>query len=94
VVARLGGDEFAVILNNCDLDRGITIAQTLVTTVSAQSVSSDVGPMSVGVSIGVTLMEASSGASIDEFIRQADGACYTAKNSGGGVVVHTPVVRT
>jgi len=88
VVARLGGDEFAVILNNCDMERGVTIAHTLVTTISAQSVSSDAGPLSVGVSIGVVLIDPALPIDIDELVRRADNACYTAKNRGGGVFVH------
>lgn len=87
VIARLGGDEFAIILNNCLLPRALDIAQKLVTEVGAASVTGPHGPLSVGLSVGITTIEPNEGADIDELLRRTDTACYEAKRSGGGVAV-------
>ncbi len=87
IVARIGGDEFAIILNNCGLDRGVAIADSLVTAISAVSVEGPHGALSVGASIGVTVIDSDEQHDIDDFIRTADDACYEAKRSGGGVRV-------
>lgn len=87
VVARIGGDEFAVILNNCSLPRGLDVAQELVTKAGAASVTGPHGPLSVGLSVGITTIQSNDDADIDELLRQADSACYEAKRSGGGFAV-------
>lgn len=87
VVARIGGDEFAIILNNCELDRGVAIAETLAEKVCGLVIGSSAGGLNVGVSIGLTGVRPDGGQDIDELIRQADDACYDAKNNGGGVRV-------
>ena len=85
VVARIGGDEFAIILNNCPLERGLQIAQALETEVKSITVPGPKGPLSVGISIGVSPIEPHDGLGVTELLRKADDACYAAKRSGGGV---------
>lgn len=86
-VARIGGDEFALILNNCGIERGRVISQSLVAAVNSVSVDGPEGPMSVGASVGLTAIEPDNHLSIDELLRKADDACYEAKRRGGGVQV-------
>ena len=45
------------------------------------------GPLSVGLSVGITTIQSNDDADIDELLRQADSACYEAKRSGGGFAV-------
>jgi diguanylate cyclase (GGDEF)-like protein len=85
VVARIGGDEFAIVLNNCPLERGLQIAEALEKEVKSITVPGPTGPLSVGISIGVSGIEPHDGLGVTELLRKADDACYAAKRSGGGV---------
>jgi diguanylate cyclase (GGDEF)-like protein len=85
VVARIGGDEFAIILNNCPLERGLQIAEALEKEVKSITVPGPTGPLSVGISIGVSGIAPHDGLGVTELLRKADDACYAAKRSGGGV---------
>ena len=85
VVARLGGDEFGVLLNDCGVDRGMTIAQSLNDAIGRVSVWANDQDLSVGVSIGVVPITAPLRVDAGEIVRRADLACYDAKASGGGV---------
>lgn len=87
VVARIGGDEFAIILNDCELGRGVAIAETLAAKVCGLVIGSSAGGLNVGVSIGLTEITSDDGRDVDELIREADDACYAAKHDGGGVRV-------
>ncbi len=87
IVTRIGGDEFAVILNDCPVDLGRQIAETLVERVEELRLDSPQGPLGVGASIGVMPIAGPDDRKVDELIRLADDACYRAKHAGGGVVV-------
>lgn len=79
VVARVGGDEFAIILHNCPQDRGLAIAHEIVTGIQALAVPVHSGTASIGVSIGVLALPPGRKSDVDDVIRRADTACYTAK---------------
>jgi diguanylate cyclase (GGDEF)-like protein len=84
VVARLGGDEFGVLFRPVD---GADAAHALAVRVHdiLQEPCTIKGfPVSVGASVGVALFP-DHGADIDEVMRHADVAMYTAKHAGGGV---------
>jgi diguanylate cyclase (GGDEF)-like protein/PAS domain S-box-containing protein len=82
-VARLGGDEFAILLADCPRDRAETICSAIIQKISQQHFSSKNRSYSVGVSIGLRVIdELSPSASI--VTEQADAACYHAKASGKG----------
>ena len=81
VVARLGGDEFAVLLNNCAQEIAVRRAEEIRSTVATYEFNSGGKVYKVGISIGLVTAD---NADIDlaELQRQADAACYAAKNAG------------
>ena len=85
-VARLGGDEFTVILRNViDPDGAAQVAERIV---EALQMPVNIGGRDhfVAASIGVTLFP-DDGATIDDLMRNADGAMYRAKDTGRGRAV-------
>ncbi len=86
IAARLGGDELAMFLPGLvDTDTARRRAQEIAAAITAP-IASSVGPLTVGVSVGVRVLVAQgfleSRASV---LRQADQAMYVAKQAGGGV---------
>lgn len=86
VVARLGGDEFVVVLTGvADEHAAMAIGNTIVEEVAKPIEVPTGGSVSVGASIGLTLVSSTDrdGAAI---LRRADAAMYGAKQSGKGRV--------
>lgn len=81
VLARLGGDEFAVLLPDCTLPVAIELAESLREAIAAFRFSWRDNAMQVGVSIGITPIEANS-ESVAVLMSAADVACYVAKDLG------------
>ncbi len=81
VVARLGGDEFAILMHNCVLTEAFAICEKLRDKVQDFHFGWESRRFSVGVSIGISAitMSSSSPASI---LKEADTACYAAKDKG------------
>jgi len=91
VAGRIGGDEFGLFLP------GITDGETAmrradeVAAAVRQPLATSVGPISVGVSIGVLLLESWGGVpSVPAVLRRADQAMYHAKRAGGGTHLYDP----
>lgn len=83
--ARLGGDELMVFLCGVrDLQDAVNVAEMLRRT-AAEPIPTAAGPISVTLSIGVTLARADE--STDALIARADDAMYQAKNRGRNQVV-------
>jgi len=81
ILGRLGGDEFGLILENCPQDAAETIAKKITNEISNHQFMWDEKAFSIGVSIGlVVLTEETEDAT--EVMKQADLACYTAKDLG------------
>lgn len=82
-VARLGGDEFAVLIER-SVEESQAIAHRVLAAFSAPIVVDGV-PLSVRPSIGFTVAchGAEASCSVDELLRHADLAMYTAKREGG-----------
>jgi diguanylate cyclase (GGDEF)-like protein len=80
-LARLGGDEFGILLESCPLDRGRSLAEELREAVAQSRFGWEQRTFSVGASIGVVAITPFT-ASVDEVMRTADAACYTAKDKG------------
>lgn len=81
MLARLGGDEFGLLLVGCPLNRAIKIAEQVRSAVSDFRFNWDKKIFSVGLSIGVVLINEHSG-SLADILSAADAACYVAKEQG------------
>jgi diguanylate cyclase (GGDEF)-like protein/PAS domain S-box-containing protein len=80
-LARLGGDEFGVLMEHCSLDDAYRVATTLLSTIQDFHFVWEGHTFRVGVSIGlVSISEVT--ASLNELLKDADSACYMAKESG------------
>ncbi|KAM3090666.1 EAL domain-containing protein [Phormidesmis sp. 146-35] len=80
LLARLGGDEFGLLLHQCSLAEGREVAQEIHQKIQNFRFVWQGKTFAIGVSIGLTLMDANVSA-IDSF-NQADAACYRAKKQG------------
>lgn len=81
-VARLGGDEFFVLLSRThSLDAVEQVARHLLAALCEPIPYPGQAPLSVGASIGLALVDASSGTA-EDVLRRADAAMYEAKRAG------------
>jgi len=81
VIARLGGDEFGVLLENCNEQQALPIAETLRQAIRDFRFMWNGSALNIGVSIGFVEINSNSG-SIVNLMSAADVACYAAKDSG------------
>jgi two-component system cell cycle response regulator len=72
---RYGGDEFAVILIGVKADRASEIAERLRGLVENANLG--------GITVSIGLAEYDSDVDIEDFVKSADNAMYTAKSQGG-----------
>lgn len=80
-VARLGGDEFGILLLNCNLDTGKTIARKLLDMINHYRFLWNEHQFDIGASIGVVEINENS-ESIITVLGNADIASYAAKDAG------------
>lgn len=80
--ARLGGDEFAVIVENAALHAVVAIAERVIREIAKPYPLTAGGTIHIGTSIGIALAEAQE--PVDDLIRRADEAMYSAKKAGKG----------
>lgn len=85
-VARYGGDEFVAICPVPDEETALAIAERVREAI-AQPYDGDIADVPVRASIGVAIAQAPT--SIEQLIRAADLAMYSAKTSGGNTVVRS-----
>lgn len=81
LLARLGGDEFGVLLETCDAEHALSVANNLRQAVEHIRFGWQTQSFKIGVSIGIaeiTGIEAKAA----EVLSAADAACYVAKESG------------
>jgi diguanylate cyclase (GGDEF)-like protein/PAS domain S-box-containing protein len=78
---RLGGEEFAVVLAGSSMESACLYAERLRDQVATTSFRSDHGPLTVTVSIGVTILS-DLDASVAVALARADLALYRAKSAG------------
>ncbi|OBG22822.1 diguanylate phosphodiesterase [Mycobacterium sp. 852002-51057_SCH5723018] len=81
IVARLGGDEFAVLIE-ASVEESQAAAQRVLEAFGPVIVIDGV-PIAVRPSIGFTVAAADSNSTVDQLLRHADLAMYTAKREGG-----------
>jgi len=79
--SRLGGDEFGLLLDNCPLSKGVQIAENILTALHDYDFSWQDRSFQIGASIGVIEITPAAN-NIEDLLKQADAACYTAKRQG------------
>jgi len=90
LLGRLGGDEFGILLLDCPMDKGIAIAENLRRSINDFRFAWDGRTFDIRASIGLVAVDATCD-SVGEILKQADMACYTAKDTGRNRVhVYTP----
>ncbi|MEI6068069.1 MAG: EAL domain-containing protein [Methylococcaceae bacterium] len=80
-VARLGGDEFGVLMYKCSLGEAFQASEKIRDMISDFRFGWEDRSFTVGVSIGVSSVNAKSGNAV-ELLKEADAACYAAKDQG------------
>jgi diguanylate cyclase (GGDEF)-like protein/PAS domain S-box-containing protein len=80
-LARLGGDEFGVLMEHCSLDDAHRVATTLLKVIQDYQFSWEGHTFKVGVSMGLVPITPTT-TNLSELIRDADSACYMAKDKG------------
>lgn len=80
-LARLGGDEFGVLVEHCSLDQAQRVARDLQQAVQNFQFSWEGQPFRVGASIGLVAINETT-PDLTELLKQADAACYMAKDLG------------
>ena len=86
IVARLGGDEFAILIANCNLDEAEQVASSFRKAIIDFRFEWEQKTFSIGASVGVVSFPAGFD-DISEIMRQADAACYAAKDRGRNQIV-------
>jgi len=81
LLARLGGDEFGVLLESCDAENALAVANNLRQAVEDFRFGWQTQSFKIGVSIGVAEITGEEGKA-SEILSAADAACYMAKEAG------------
>ncbi|MDQ7048581.1 MAG: EAL domain-containing protein [Enterobacterales bacterium] len=80
-LARLGGDEFGLLLENCSLSQVKGKIEAILSLVDGFRFPWDQKVFRVSVSAGISIIDRYASSHIDS-LKQADIACYAAKNAG------------
>jgi two-component system, cell cycle response regulator len=91
LVARFGGEEFCLLLPQTDSDGGRAVAERYREAIADQPMSTGASEISVTASFGVVTYPHSSLQSLDDVVRAADTALYSAKNTGRNRVEVAPL---
>jgi diguanylate cyclase (GGDEF)-like protein len=81
ILARLGGDEFGALVTNCDIDTAAEIAERLRSAIEQLNFTWDNRSFKLSASIGLAYL-LDPNTTMQEALRAADVACYTAKEKG------------
>jgi diguanylate cyclase (GGDEF)-like protein len=85
IFARMGGEEFAALLVETDAEQALEAAGRIRSSAANRPIPTEVGELTVTVSIGVTALTAED--SINDLLKRADEALYKAKETGRNSVV-------
>ena len=85
IFARMGGEEFAALLVETDAEQALEAAGRIRSSAANRPIPTEVGELTVTVSIGVTALTAED--SINDLLKRADEALYKAKETGRDSVV-------
>lgn len=77
---RWGGEEFLLVLQDCDGEQGLQVAEKIRTALAEASLSTSIADLHATVSIGVS--EYRPGENPEQTLSRADLALYRAKNAG------------
>jgi diguanylate cyclase (GGDEF)-like protein len=80
LLARLGGDEFGVLLQHCDANFAVGIAERL--RLAVEELSFVWNGCAFNISVSVGLVHVAEAGAMEEALRAADLACYMAKEKG------------
>ena len=80
-IARLGGDEFGILMEFCTMRHGLMVTDNIRKQIEQFQFAWDDNRFKVGASIGVVEINAES-VSVGELLKQADSACFAAKDEG------------
>ena len=80
-LARLGGDEFGILMEHCSLRQAHRTATQIQRNIQDFQFSWEGETFQIGVSIGLVAIDETT-ASVTELLKQADAACYIAKDMG------------
>lgn len=80
-IARLGGDEFGMLLNDCEPEQALKIAEKILHAVQDFHFIWEEKKFRIGVSIGIIKIDNNS-KNINHVMSMADAACYSAKDNG------------
>lgn len=86
-VFRYGGEEFAVLLGNTGVSEAAIVADNISTAVSSEPFNTDVGPLSITVSLGISVAEKNVFDVPEQLLKTADDALYAAKERGRNQIV-------
>lgn len=81
VAARYGGDEFCILMPHTDVDAAIHVAERISQAFQDCLQQIDLGPVCIGLSIGVGHRDLSGPQCAEDLVRHADEAMYAAKAS-------------
>lgn len=81
ILARLGGDEFGVLLLDCTLPHAQIIGERMLELIREFRFSWQGKNFNIGASIGLIMLD-QPGLILGDMLRQADMACYAAKDQG------------
>ncbi len=81
IVSRFGGDEFGILLYECDINKAARIANKIISDISQFTFIWQEHSFKIGASIGMVLIDDESMTILD-ILRNADTACYAAKEHG------------
>ena len=82
VAARFGGEEFALILPDTQLPQALEVAERLRAATEDLSFPGNLQDLSLSISLGAAVFPCGNIKTVDDLIREADYALYSAKRAG------------
>jgi len=89
-VYRYGGEEFAVLLSNANDQEAVHVAEMIRRSIRETPFTTDAGPLSITVSIGVSVTANGFFDVPEQLLKTADDALYAAKTRGRDQLVIAP----
>lgn len=85
ILARYGGEEFVILLPETELKTARQVAERLRLCVETEPMDTELGPLSVTISLGVAALNLRT-PDLSTLIKRADAAMYSAKRTGRNLV--------